>query len=89
MNFSPDCTTHKPDHNTLSLSDEARSKIMRCLNCGENPYTILAYAADCIGKLSGDTSFGIRGAVQENNRRSICGRACRPLCGRNKKAGAC
>ena len=37
MKFSPDCTTHKPDHNTLSLSDEARSKIMRCLNCGENP----------------------------------------------------
>ena len=60
MNFSPDCTTHKPDHNTLSLSDEARSKIMRCLNCGENPYKILAYAADCIGKLSGDTSFGER-----------------------------
>lgn len=50
MNFSPDCTTHKPDHNTLSLSEEARSKIMRCLNCGENPYTILTYAADCIGE---------------------------------------
>lgn len=34
------------------------SKIMRCLNCGENPYTIIAYAAECIGRLAGDASFG-------------------------------
>lgn len=87
MNFSPDCTTHKPDHNTLSLSDEARSKIMRCLNCGENPYTILAYAADCIGKLSGDTSFGerCRKTIGEVYVEGLAD----PCAAEIKKAGAC
>lgn len=56
--FSSDSDRQTKEFNALSLSDEARAKIMRCLSCGENPYTILTYAADCIGKLLGDMSFG-------------------------------
>lgn len=55
--FSADCNIQKPI-DTIGLSEEARARIMRGLSCGENPYTVLTYAAECIGKLSGDISFG-------------------------------
>lgn len=56
--FSVDCKSQKIPSDPVAVSEEARSRIMRELCCGTNPYTILTYAADCIGKLSGDISFG-------------------------------
>lgn len=56
--FSVDCKSQKIPADPVAVSEEARSRIMRELCCGTNPYTILTYAADCIGKLSGDMSFG-------------------------------
>ena len=58
--FSVDCNIRQKPIDTIGLSEEARAKIMRCLSCGENPYTVLTYAAECIGKLSGDVTFGER-----------------------------
>lgn len=56
--FSVDCNYQKKPVDTLGISEEARAKIMRGLSCGENPYIVITYAAECIGKLSGDISFG-------------------------------
>lgn len=58
--FSVDCNYQQKPVDTLGISEGARSRIMRSLSCGENPYTILTFAAECIGKLSGDVSFGER-----------------------------
>lgn len=48
---------YKRYQEAIRTSEQARAAITKGLQAGENPYKLLLTAADCIGKLTGDTVF--------------------------------
>lgn len=44
--------------NTSVIEDGSKSKMLKALTCGENPFSIVMCAAEYIGMLTGDKSFG-------------------------------
>ena len=48
---------YKRYQEATKASEQARTAITKGLQAGLNPYRLLLTAADCIGKLTGDTAF--------------------------------
>ena len=51
---------YKRYQEATKASEQARTAITKGLQAGSNPYRLLIIAADCIGRLTGDESYGER-----------------------------